>query len=304
MSHPDSGVLAEFRAGLISGRRGARISAHLATCEHCAGLCDRLAEVSVLLAAAPAPVMPERVARRLDGVLAAEVAQRHDSERAGDPRPRGRVAGSRPARSRPAGSRPAGSRPAGSRPAGSGPGRRWNGRLVALRVLAPAAAVLLLAAGGYGLSQIGASSPTESTAASAPSAAARSVVPRAASASHAEAQPEIQVPSFQVVISRTDYRLATLRQQLEHELLLHARKAAGPVRPASASVKACVFRVTSGIGPETLLLVETARFQGQPATVIIAVSGHRQMAWVAGAACSAADEDLLAMTTIPGTSAT
>jgi hypothetical protein len=171
-------------------------------------------------------------------------------------------------------------------------------------VLAPAAAVLLLAAGGYGLSQIGASSPTESTAASAPSAAARSVVPRAASASHAEAQPEIQVPSFQVVISRTDYRLATLRQQLEHELLLHARKAAGPVRPASASVKACVFRVTSGIGPETLLLVETARFQGQPATVIIAVSGHRQMAWVAGAACSAADEDLLAMTTIPGTSAT
>jgi len=284
MTHPDSGVLAEFRAGLINGRRGARISAHLATCEHCAGLCHRLAEVSVLLAAAPAPVMPDRVARRLDGVLAAEAEQRDDSERAGDPRSRGRVAG--------------------SRPNGTRPGRHWNGRLVALRVLAPAAAAVLLAAGGYGLSQIGASSSTESTAASAPSAAARSVVPRAASASRAEARPEIQVPSFQVVISRTDYRLATLRQQLEHELLLHSRKAAGPARSASASVKACVFRVTNGISPETLLLVETAHFQGQPATVIIAVSGHRQMAWVAGAACSAADEDLLATTTIPGTSAT
>ena len=32
MTHPDPEVLAEFRAGLITGRRGARISAHLAAC--------------------------------------------------------------------------------------------------------------------------------------------------------------------------------------------------------------------------------------------------------------------------------
>ena len=36
------------------------------------------------------------------------------------------------------------------------PRRHWDFRLVALRVLAPAAAVAVLAAGGYGLSRIGA----------------------------------------------------------------------------------------------------------------------------------------------------
>ena len=36
MTHPDTDVLAEFRAGLITGRRGARITAHLAGCARCA----------------------------------------------------------------------------------------------------------------------------------------------------------------------------------------------------------------------------------------------------------------------------
>jgi hypothetical protein len=289
MSHPDSRVLAEFRAGLIDGRRGARISAHLVTCEHCADLCDKLAEVSVLLAAAPAPVMPERVARRLDGVLAAEAAQRDNSERAGDPRPPGRVAGSR-----------------ATGTGALGPDRHRNFRLVALRVLAPAAAAALLAAGGYGLTRIGGGSSTFSSTAAKPAVAGpnASAVPSAASASHAEAVPEREAQaqaSLQVVISRTDYRRATLRQQLEQTLQLHARGAAGRQQAAPPSVKACVLRVTGGISPG--MLVEEARFQGQPATVIIAVSGHHRVAWVAGDACSFTDEDLLATTTLPGTSA-
>src|SRR6516165_3200499 len=53
MTHPDSEVLAEFRAGLVTGRRGARISAHLAACARCTGVCDQLAEISALLAAVP-----------------------------------------------------------------------------------------------------------------------------------------------------------------------------------------------------------------------------------------------------------
>jgi hypothetical protein len=308
MSHPDSGVLAEFRAGLIDGRRGARISAHLVSCEDCSDLCDKLAEVSVLLAAAPVPVMPDRVALRLDRVLAAEAAQRDNSERAGGHSSPGRVAGSLATGSRAiesgagtgAGSRAAGTG-AGSRAAGTGaggPGRHWIFRPVALRVLAPAAAAVLLAAGGYGLAQIGASSPTASTAASAPSAAP-SVVHGAASASRAEARPQIEAPAaFQVVISRTDYRRATLRQQLEQQLRLHPRGAAAP-----PLVKACVQEVISGISPGTLQLVESAYFQGQPATVIVAVSGHQQVAWVAGGGCSATEKDLLAMTALSGTSA-
>ena len=36
MTHLDSDVLAEFRAGLITGRRGVTIAAHLAGCDRCA----------------------------------------------------------------------------------------------------------------------------------------------------------------------------------------------------------------------------------------------------------------------------
>lgn len=295
MSHPDSGVLAEFRAGLIDGRRGARISAHLATCEHCAGLCDQLAEVSVLLAAVPAPVMPDRVARRLDGVLAAEAARRDISERAGGHSSPGRVAG--------------------SRPTGTGslrPGRHWNTRPVALRVLAPAAAAVLLAAGGYGLSRIGGVSSTASSAAAEPAtarhaqarpAAAEPGVPSVPSASHAGMLPVREATGLQVVISARDYRRATLRQQLEQELQLRAQGGGGRPESAPASVKACVLRVTGGAGLGSLLLVEKAHFQDQPVTVIIATRDHQRVAWVAGGACSAVDEDLLATTTLPGTSA-
>ena len=55
MTHPDTDVLAEFRAGLITGRRGARITAHLGGCERCIALDQQLAGVSSLLASVPAP---------------------------------------------------------------------------------------------------------------------------------------------------------------------------------------------------------------------------------------------------------
>ena len=123
MTHLDTDVLAEFRAGLITGRRGTRIAAHLAGCDRCTALDDRLTGVSALLASVPAPAMPDRVAQRLDAVLAAEVARRDYPERAqGDS-------------SRESGTR---DRAAANR----------GFRLLSLRVLAPVA-VVVLAAGGY-----------------------------------------------------------------------------------------------------------------------------------------------------------
>src|SRR5215471_7308315 len=121
MTHPDSEVLAEFRAGIITVRRGARISAHLAACDRCTGVCDQLAEISALLAAVPASAMPDAVAQRLDSALAVEAGQRDSAERAVDPRSLDRAT---------------------SPP----PRRHWDFPLVALRVLTPAAAVVLLAA--------------------------------------------------------------------------------------------------------------------------------------------------------------
>ncbi len=289
MTHPDPEVLAEFRAGLVTGRRGARISAHLAGCERCADACDQLAEISVLLAAVPAPAMPDAVARRLKGVLAAEAARTDDSERAVDPRSRDRTASPRPR-------------------------RHWDFRLVTLRVLAPAAAVIVLAAGGYGLSRIGGSSTSSeaassgSTASSAAGAAARRAPsasgPSSAATTRTGAGPEIEAPAgYQVVTSRIDYQRATLRQQLAGELKRAAGGAAGPQGLASASVRGCVLRVTKGTRPGTVKLVEDARFQGQPAIVIVAMSGQHDDAWVTTASCSSGSDHILATTTLPGTSA-
>ena len=155
MTHLDTDVLAEFRAGLITGRRGVKIAAHLAGCDRCTALDDKLAGVSALLASVPAPPMPDSVAQRLEAVLAAEVTRKNYPERAQVDRPGKSGTHDRPAAKR-------------------------GFRLATWRVLVPvSAAVVLLAAGGYGLSLLvgGPGSPSISPAAGSaatPSAASSS----------------------------------------------------------------------------------------------------------------------------------
>ena len=282
MTHPNSDVLAEFRAGLVTGRRRARVASHLAACERCTGLSDQLGEVSALLAAVPAPAMPDAVARRLDSVLAAEAAKRDFSERsAGDGSP--------------------------DRAASPPPRRHWDFRLVALRVLAPAAGVLLLAAGGYGLSRIGVTSTSSEASGSAASAAAvpaAGTLPSTGATSRSGALPAFEAPArFAVVTSTTNYRHAILQQQLERELQRHAGAKGSAQELAPGPVKGCVLLVTKGISPGTLVLVEKAYYHGQAANVIVAVSGRHDAAWVTTPACSASSHYVLDTTTLPGTSA-
>jgi hypothetical protein len=251
MTHPDTDLLAEFRAGLIAGRPGRRIGAHVAGCDRCAALGDRLAGVSALLAGVPPPVMPDSVARRLDAVLAAEAERKADPERAGGDGLAGRAAGARPARQR--------------------------FRLVQVRLLAPAAAVVLAAA-GYGLSQIG-RGPSP-----APPPAPRAALMR----------PALYLS---VVTTGTDYQRATIRQQLEAE-----RRSATPApsgQPASLQVRACVLGLTSKTSAITAIRVENARFEGRPALVIIASTAGAEKVWVAGPGCSAASGDVLYSTALP-----
>ena len=276
MSHPDPGVLAEHREGLISGRRGARITAHLTACDHCAALSDQLAEISARLASAPVPAMPDSMARRLDTALAAEAAQRNDAERAGAQASRDRAAHPRPT-------------------------RRGGWRLATVRVLAPAAAVVALAAVGFGLTHIG--GPTSSSAAPAagsapaPSAAARAFAPANAAESHPGATALGPSHTFKVYNSSTSYQRSTLRDQIEHEL--HAP--AGPAGAPSAQIEGCVNRVTGGPSRETPVLVENARFQGQPAIIIVASRDGSDTVWVTAPGCSAASDTVL--DTQPGISA-
>jgi len=280
--HLDPEVLAEFRTGLITGRRGARISAHLAACDRCTAADDELAGVSALLASVPAPAMPDRVAQRLDAVLAAEAEKRDYAERADGHRP------GDPKTSRP--------------PAGN---HGW--RLVSLRVLAPAA-VVLLAAGGYGLSQISNGSGPQASSASAgravrptrgfnaPAAAIPSSAAAAASGTPpmGAAQPLART-AYPVVTSNVNFLSGTLNQQLETVL-----RAPRTVRSASAAVRACVQRVAAGVTP---YMVVSARFDGQPATIIVLRAGQSDAVSVAGPDCSATNRDLRASTTLtPGIS--
>lgn len=281
-AHPDSDVLAEFRAGLVTGRRGKQVAAHLAVCDRCTALDRQLAEVGSLLAAAPPPVLPARLAERLDTVLAAELARRDEAERAGAGPSGHPVKPPRPAKQ--------------PRPAGHG---RW--RLVTLRVLAPAAAVVVLAAGGYGLSRLS-SSPSSSTAASAPAPAASSAhaLPAAGAEGRPAARPEIRSSrAFYLHTSSTDFQRATLSRQLEAELSTAATQ---PSQAPSAQLAGCVNRVTKRVSPGTPILVENARFQGQPATVIVASSSGGDRAWVLAPGCSASSDRVLDTTTLPGIS--
>jgi hypothetical protein len=295
-SHLDTVVLAEYRAGLITGRRRRMIAAHLAGCARCAAVGGEMAELSTLLAAIPVPAMPDSVAQRLDTVLAAEVARRDEAERAVADRSRHRAR----------------------------PPRRPARRLLTVRVLAPAAAVAaVLAAGGYGLSLIGAQ-PTLSATAGTAAAPAVSAVPSAASGRYVPAAsgpggalgPEAG-RAFTVLPSGTDYLRATLKSQLEAALRAQAapssargraalpRSAVPPSAPPPSQLRACVQRLTGGISPGIPRLVQSARFQGQPAIVIVVSSGHGYLAWVVapswvGPGCSATSAGVLAATSLPG----
>jgi hypothetical protein len=288
MTHLDTDVLAEFRAGLITGRHGARITAHLGGCERCTALDEQLAGVRSLLASVPAPAMPDSVAQRLDTVLAAEVTQRNAAQ--GDQAER---AGSDGTRESSAPRRPGGNR---------------GFRLVALRVLAPAAAVVVLGAGVYGLSHLNLGSSSSSAASSTAGGAARAAEPSAAAGAHSAERANAPaagptkgtvsrpqgITGGLVRVSHTNFSHAGLRQQVLAEL----RVPSGSLAPqiATTQVRGCVQLVA---GAHPLRRVESVRYEGSRATLIVASTGAQDTAWIAAPDCSATHRDVLDTTTLP-----
>ncbi|HEX6518844.1 MAG TPA: hypothetical protein VF070_02360 [Streptosporangiaceae bacterium] len=333
--HVDPDVLAEFRAGLITdhglvtGRRGRAIAAHLSGCAACAALDARLARVSAVLAAAPAPAMPDAVARRLDGTLAALAAEPQkpiSSERLSEhPAPR-----TLPSGAGAAGGGASGGGASGGGASGNGrsrDGTEWARRLLRVRVLAPAAAALVALAGvGYGLSNVNLSSsystPSAGSArgvenstnhqASVPSSAAGAAREPTAAGGNATFTPNRDQGAKNqtgngtyssgdqvfVVSSNLDYRPATLRELVAAQLRDSKALRAGP---APASVTACVLHITEG---NPRLLVETAQYNGTPATIIVVPGTAGDVVWVAGPRCTATVSDILNHAVLsPGTTA-
>jgi hypothetical protein len=322
MAHLDPEVLAEFDAGLITGRRGAQISAHLAACEQCTALGEQLAGVSALLMAAPAATMPDRLAGRLDTVLAAEIARRDQTE--------GAAAQLGGAGTQPAGAGARlngdGARPDrdGARPDRDGAPdherRRWpawhrNLRPLALRVLAPVAVIALIVAGALELTPQGSTSSQASSSAASPANRSAAGGPAAAQSSSAAsgatgANRPVGAPlkttptasanrlspaAFPVVTSTVDFAPESFKLQVEAALRVPANER--QTQTSTTTIRACVKALAGNAASP--VLVESARYQGQPATLVVVRTGSGDTAWVAGSRCSATDHDVLDRTTVP-----
>ena len=321
--HVGARTLARYRQGDLPSRRNSRIGAHLAGCARCRALNDDLAGVTTLLASAHPPPIPEHLTARIQAALATEAA----TQAAEKARPGDKAAAAAPA---PAGTGPAGTGPAanGRRPRPAVPGRGRSPRLprlgstVALRALAAAAAVVVLAGGVYGLTRLGASSTSSSSAGSAaapevPGAGGTAGQPARAPAAAGPALPYRHAggaDTITAVGTGTDYTPGNLSGQVAAQLARHGRNAAlagpdvtspGPVQgPAAAGGSAtfqgvpvpvlagCVNRIAVC---ERVLLVDVARYQGAPATVIVTqpAAGGPEQIWVVGTGCSASRSDLL-----------
>jgi hypothetical protein len=300
--HVSTENLARFRAGDLSPARSRRVAAHLRNCARCRETSDALARVPSLLAAVEVPPMPAHLAARIETALAAESAHRA----AGAPSPAS----------------------APERPARHSAARRKHRRPVilsapALRVLAVAGAAVVLVGGGVELLShaTGASSGTSSGSSSAsrsdaaPAAGHRAAGPRASSGRNFngmtgpiqyqhDGRPTVITP----VQTGTNYRSARLTQQVSSVIAAHRGQfssAVPAVTPNSGTaapprtLSGCVSRIAAG---RTVLLVDVARFDHKPATIIVTARQGASAAqvWVVGLGCSATASDVLAHRALSG----
>ena len=305
--HADAETLAAFREELLSRRKAARVSAHLAACSRCAGLDAQLTEVSALLTASTAPPMPDALTARIAAAIAAEAAARaattadHAVATADGTVAVGAAGGGTGPHDRAA-------RPARPSRAPSGPGRAR----LALRVAAVTAAVVVVAGGGYGVARLLTANPESATSAgagneAAPAAGGHGAASEKTPGGLGAPSAARSAPTARIVSSGTNYQPGQLKTQVSAVLTQHragASAAAGfsqANQPTASAppVPACVPHVTAGKRP---LLVDLAKYRGRPATVIVipgATSGTLRALVVAGR-CPAATGRVLATTTFPG----
>ena len=315
--HVDSETLAAFREELLPRRKARRVAAHLAHCAQCAGLDAQLADLPVLLARTSAPPMPDALTARIEAALAAEAAARATlapagaaaAETAGTTAeaPGGAGGGAGPTQPHDAGSR----RRAGKARPAPVPGRSR----LALRIAAAAAAIVVIGGGGYGVTRLlsggGAGQGSAASGASAPEAG-RAAAPNTklgraehgAAGAGSKARSPFESPSAPITMlsSGVNYRTDQLKAQVEATIAQVRRKVPSPGPSHSVSgtavLPSCLRRVAGNQRP---LLVDTARYNGSPATIIVLTTANAKtlQVVVAGPRCSATQTDLITSTVIP-----
>ncbi len=306
--HASADELADLAAGILRPRKAGKISAHLSGCAFCTDVSNQLANVSSLLATVPVAPMPANLSSRIESAIAAESAHRLASEP-------GTEAGRRdlPARD----SHPRRSGQGWRVPSLSGP---------ASRLVAAAGALVIIGAGGYEIAaHIGTASVTSGTS-SSPNSAVVAPAQRLSAGPNISYQQGSHTKSVRTVSSATNFTGPTLGKQAVAALKADQvnvpapssgsvpssgdrAKASGSFSTAvpthqqtsstaqSRQLASCVEHFAAG---HKVLLVELARFDGQPATIIVigATTVGSADVWAVRPTCSAANTQLLDHVTV------
>lgn len=321
--HATLDELARLGADDLRPRKAAKVGRHLAVCSACMQVSEQLAGVPALLSSVFFPEMPETVSIRIGSVLAAEAAQRVAAEPATE-------AGRRDLPVRPAASGLGRFRPHRPSSGGQQDGRStWRLPVHATRVVVTAAAILVVGVGGYEIaSHAGGAAISASGSSGTHASVPAPLTSRAAVGAPVTYRQGGSTKSIKTLTSGTNFRPSTLTHQAavavseaKHQGVHSGRVASGSnsynnlaaptasatgvrdtlgaAAPGSSQLTGCVDRViTPG---QVVLLVERARFNDIPATIIVTVppwaSGTNPPKdadiWVVGQACSATNSDVL-----------
>ena len=289
--HPSASQLASLAVGELRPRKAAKMEAHVAHCEQCTRICQQLGAIRGMLASTSYPPMDDHLSARIGSAINREAQQRIAAMPATETgrrdlparRPRAEVSG----------------------------GWRLVGLSVAAsRLAAAASAVVIAAAGSYLVAgNVGTSVARE---ASSPLAgAAAPVQPMSLGPDVTYGQPGL-LHTIRAVESRVNFIPAHLRAEAISAVhaaedldafpaLQSASTAASltggvadpkPDGPSARRLAGCVGLLAPG---QTVLLIDVARFQGKPASVIVTAATvvSEAEARVVGPACSATTKDVV-----------
>jgi hypothetical protein len=292
--HASAEDLAGLDLDALTPRKAARVRGHVASCVECTQLSVNVSVVPTLLASVPYPAMPPSLATQLDAALAREGVQGLTNAPATE----------------------AGRRDLPARHARKVRADWHLPRMSVLgtRLVAAAGALVIVGVGGYEIATHAAGNSSGSATSSAGSASLPSVRQMTLGPTVQYGGPAA-AKTVQTIHANTNFTHADLATQaiaavrvakLEGATSAPANGAAAPsasgtfasnnpVRAQAlppAGVSSCLDGV---VGSQPVQLVETARYEGHPATIIVtaATPGHPAQVWAVRPACSASHPDVL-----------
>jgi hypothetical protein len=294
--HPSANQLASLAVGELRPRKAAKLEAHIAQCEQCTRICQQLGAVRAILASTSYPPMPDNLSARIGSAISREARHREAAMNATETRRR-----DLPAR----------------RPR-AGVGGGWH-----LLSLSVAATRLAVAAGAVVIAAAGSYLVADNVGISATHLSSSPLAGAAAPAQQMSFGPDVTygqpglLHTIRAVESHMNFVAAHLRAEAisavhvaEDIDAFPALRSAGtaasltggiadpsPDSPSARRLAGCVGLLAPG---QTVLLIDIARFQGKPASVIVTAATFvsEAEARVVGPSCSATTKDVLTQTAL------